>query len=169
MQRAQLPTGRLIALGLITALGVASTNAVAADAPAAKPHVNKLSFVRLYTTPDGGSRFADETMELAPNGAPGLEGVLATSRIGDVKGAFFASLKAGATEDWHPAPRRQFMVCLRGIVELTVSNGEKRRITPGQFVLVEDLSGKGHITHAAGNEDHVALAVPLPDGVLIKK
>jgi hypothetical protein len=61
------------------------------------------------------------------------------------------------------------MVCLRGIAEITAGDGEKRRILPGQFMLLEDTTGKGHITHAVGNEDHVALAFPLPDGVLTKK
>jgi len=28
-------------------------------------------------------------------------------------------------------------------------------------MLLEDTTGKGHITHATGTEDHVALAVPV--------
>jgi len=156
---------RVVALSLIAALGVASSHLVAADQPAATGATSKLSYLRLYPGPDGVSHFVDETLNLAPTGGAGLEGMLAVSRLGDVKGAMFASLKAGATEDWHPAPRRQFMICLRGIVEVTAGDGEKRRITPGQMVLLEDITGKGHITHAAGTEDHVALAVPVPDGV----
>lgn len=128
-----------------------------------------LSFVRLYSTPDGQSHFVDETLHLAPLGGEGLEAELAVHRIGDVQGALFAMLPAGTTEDWHVAPRRQFMICLRGIVEVTAADGEKRRILPGQFVLLEDTTGKGHVTHAAGHEDHVALAIPLPHGVLTRK
>jgi hypothetical protein len=132
--------------------------------------VSHLAFTRLYTTPDGVSHFSKDTLSLAPiPGAQGMEGTLAVSRIGDVKGVVFARLKAGATEDWHVAPRRQFMVCVHGIVEITASDGEKRRLTPGQFMLLEDTSGKGHVTHAVGTEDHVALAVPVPDGVLVRK
>jgi hypothetical protein len=113
---------------------------------------------------------AIETLPLAPvAGGRGMEANLAVNRIGDVKGVLFAQLKAGATEDWHIAPRRQFMVCVRGIVEITASDGQKRRLTPGQFMLLEDTTGKGHITHAAGAEDHVALAVPVPDGVLTRR
>lgn len=126
-------------------------------------HSTKLTYTRLYTGPDGVSHFADETLLLSALGNEGIQAALAVSRIGDVRGATFASLKAGTTEDWHPAPRRQLMVCLRGIVEVTAADGEKRRLTPGQFILLEDTSGKGHITHASGTEDHVALAVPVPD------
>ncbi len=61
------------------------------------------------------------------------------------------------------------MVCLRGLVEITAGDGQKRRIKPGEFMLLEDLTGKGHITHAAGSEDHVALAVPVADGAFTRK
>jgi quercetin dioxygenase-like cupin family protein len=128
-----------------------------------------LSFIRLYTGPDGVSHFVDEKLPLNAVGTEGLEAMLAVHRIGDVKGAQFAMLKAGVTEDWHPAPRRQFMVCLRGLVEVTAGDGEKRRVKPGEFVLVEDTSGKGHITHAVGTEDHVALAVPVADDAFRRK
>jgi hypothetical protein len=138
----------------------------AMTAPAAS---GKLSFVRLYTSADGNSHFSDETVELAPFNAPGAEGHLTAARLGDVKGAMFLALKAGATEPYHIAPRRQIMFCLRGIAEVTAGDGEKRRVLPGQFVLLEDTSGKGHITHSAGKEDHVALAFPLPDDALPRK
>lgn len=158
------------ALSLVAAF--ATTHLLAADTgkPAmTQPASGKLTFVRLYTTPDGNSHFADETIELKPLGTGGIEGQLAASRIGDVKGAMFLALKAGATEPYHIAPRRQFMICLRGIVEVTAGDGEKRRASPGQFILLEDTSGKGHITHAVGTEDHVALAFPIADDVLTKK
>jgi quercetin dioxygenase-like cupin family protein len=161
---------RVAALSLIAALGVASTNNVlAADKPAMTHPTSKVPYIRLYPGPDGVSHFVDEELRLAPIGGSGVEAPLAVNRLGDVKGAMFASLEAGATEDWHPAPRRQFMICLRGIVEVTAGDGEKRRITPGQILLLEDVTGKGHITHAAGTEDHVAIAIPVPDGIPAKK
>ncbi len=154
-----------IVIGLLLLL---QATTLFADSPAAS--AGMLSFTRLYTDANGVSHFANETLPLAPvAGGQGMEANLAVNRIGDVKGVVFAQLKAGATEDWHIAPRRQFMVCVRGIVEITASDGQKRRLTPGQFMLLEDTTGKGHITHAAGTEDHVALAVPVPDGVLPRK
>jgi hypothetical protein len=159
------------ALSLFAALATSSLLAADTGKPAmTQPAATgKLTFVRLYTSADGNSHFRDETIDLAPLGTGGIEGRLAGSRIGDVKGAMFLALKAGATEEYHIAPRRQFMICLRGIVEVTAGDGEKRRALPGQFILLEDTSGKGHITHSVGPEDHVALAFPLPDDVLTKK
>jgi hypothetical protein len=155
---------------LVLTLGAAPTHhALAAEKSAMTSAPNKLTYARLYTGPDGNTHFVDEELPLTMSGSPGAEGSLAVNRLGDVKGAMVASLKAGATEDWHVAPRRQFMFCLRGIVEVTAGDGSKRRVLPGQFVLLEDLTGKGHITHSAGTEDHVALAIPVPEGVPAKK
>jgi hypothetical protein len=161
-------------VGLLLAV---RTTTLFADSPAAPAKssavastTSTVSFTRLYTDANGVSHFSKEVLPLAPvAGGRGMEANLAVNRIGDVKGVAFAQLKAGATEDWHIAPRRQFMVCVRGIVEITASDGQKERMTPGQFMLLEDTTGKGHITHAAGTEDHVALAVPVPDGVLTRK
>jgi hypothetical protein len=130
------------------------------------PATGTLAYVRLYVDASGVSHFADEQLVLTPAGAGGsVEERLFVNRLGDLKGVMFARLKAGSNEDWHVAPRRQFMLCVRGIVEITAADGQKRRMTPGQFMLLEDLSGRGHRTHALGNEDHVALALPVPEGI----
>ena len=137
----------------------------AADLPSSE----KLTFYRLYTSADGNSHFMDDAIELKALNGKGPEADLKAASVGDVKNAMFLALKAGKTEDYHIAPRRQFMLCVRGIVEVIAGDGEKRRILPGQFVLLEDTKGKGHITHSVGPEDHVALAFPLADDVLSRK
>ena len=149
-------------LGLVVLAALTDTVSAADNPPT-------LSFSRLYTGPDGVSHWVDEKLPLASRGTVGLEAQMASAQIGDVKGSFMALLKAGTTEDWHVAPRRQFMVCLRGLVEVTAGDGQVRRLRPGEFALLEDLSGKGHITHSAGKEDHVALALPVPDNAFVRK
>jgi quercetin dioxygenase-like cupin family protein len=160
---------RIAGFAVLAALSLTSFNLAAAEKTAVKPATGTLSFSRLYTGPDGVSHWSDETLQLASRGTEGLEALMATAVIGDVKNSIVAMLKAGSTEDWHPAPRRQFMVCLRGLVEVTAADGQKRQVKPGEFVLLEDTSGKGHITHAAGKEDHVALALPIADGAFVRK
>jgi hypothetical protein len=158
------------AAAVVTMCLAASLLTFAAEKTDMTTAAGKLSYIRLYTGTDGVSHFANEALTLSPvPGGQGMEATLAVNRIGDVKGVLFAQLKAGATEDWHVAPRRQFMVCVHGLVEITAADGQKRRLTPGQLMLLEDTSGKGHMTHAAGTEDHVALAVPVPDGVLTRQ
>ena len=125
----------------------------------------ELSYLRLTPGPDGVSHFTTVALGFVPIGVHGVEAVLGVHRIGDARGVLFARLPAGTTEDWHPAPRRQFMVCVQGSVEVTAGDGETRRITPGGVVLLEDITGQGHRTHAVGPEDHVALAIPVESSV----
>ena len=166
MKRTMSNAVRILSFAAVAAV---SLSTFAADKPAATPATGTLSFSRLYTGPDGLSHWADETLHLASRGTEGIEAMMATAQIGDVKGSFVAMLKSGATEDWHVAPRRQFMVCLRGLVEVTAGDGQVRRLKPGELALLEDLSGKGHITHSAGKDDHVALALPIPDNAFTRK
>lgn len=58
--------------------------------------------------------------------------------------------------------RVQFMFIIQGVVEVDVSDGEKRRFEPGSVVLLEDVTGKGHTTEAVGSMDHISVAVPVP-------
>src|SRR4051794_9484077 len=46
--------------------------------------------------------------------------------------------------DWHPAPRKQYVIHLDGEGIITASDGEVRTIKAGEIMLVEDVNGKGH-------------------------
>ena len=48
--------------------------------------------------------------------------------------------------DWHPAPRRQYIINLDAGVKITASDGESRVIGTGEVILVEDTTGKGHLS-----------------------
>ena len=130
------------------------------------PAMERLAYVRLYADAKGITHFADEQLVLTrADAGDSPEQRLFVNRLGDLKSVMFAKLKAGTNEDWHVAPRRQLMLCVRGMVEITAGDGEKRRVAPGQFMLLEDLTGQGHQTRAVGDEDHVALALPVPEGI----
>jgi len=53
-------------------------------------------------------------------------------------------------------------VHLEGTVEVEASDGERRRFGPGDVVLVEDVSGRGHVTHWVGDGPRLTLFLPLP-------
>jgi hypothetical protein len=96
---------------------------------------------RFYTGDDNRSHFQDleiPTAEIVRNShrsAPlPVDGMLIRESAGD---AHFLEL--------HPAPRRQFILCLTGIVEIELGNGEKRQFGPGEVYLADDLTGEGHI------------------------
>jgi hypothetical protein len=74
-----------------------------------------MNYVRLFAGPDGESHFEEVAVELAPvaqyaKGVP--DAYLSASRA--CSGLTFLSAPTGWVGDWHPAPRRQFMVKLTG-------------------------------------------------------
>jgi hypothetical protein len=70
---------------------------------------------------------------------------------------------AGWFGDWHPAPRRQFMVKLAGETEFVASDGERRRIAPGMVLVLEDTGGKGHQSRVVGPDDDARFVAALAD------
>jgi hypothetical protein len=122
-----------------------------------------LEITRLYSDEQGGSHFADEIipfelMDFAPPAPP-----ISVSSKFNVDGMIVISSPPGWYGDWHPAPRRQLMFCLSGILEVEVTDGEIRRFGPGDVILVEDTTGKGHISRIVGEERAFMVASPLAD------
>ena len=69
---------------------------------------------------------------------------------------------------WHTGPARQFVITLAGNSEVEVSGGVRVAAGPGHINLIEDTTGKGHITRNFGPEDRIVLTIPLADGVVIE-
>jgi quercetin dioxygenase-like cupin family protein len=67
----------------------------------------------------------------------------------------------GPHAGWHTAPRLQYVVVLAGEMEVEVSDGEIRSFRPGDMLLTEDVTGKGHVTRTVGNQPRVMLHIPL--------
>jgi hypothetical protein len=63
--------------------------------------------------------------------------------------------------DWHPAPRRQYIINLDAGVQITASDGESRVIGAGEVILVEDTSGKGHLSKSVGGKLRHSIFVPI--------
>src|SRR5437762_13341622 len=78
-------------------------------------------------------------------------------------GAELHRAPAGRVSDWHTVPRRQYVITLSGHGELEVAGGKKMAVRPGHIELVEDTTGKGHITRVTGTEERVTLQLPLTD------
>ncbi len=97
----------------------------------------------LYVDADGETHFRDLEVEWAEEGPAGK-----MSRRLPASGIIFRQTGADYDLDWHPAPRRQYIINLDAGVRLTASDGESRVIGPGEIVLVEDTTGKGHLSKA---------------------
>jgi hypothetical protein len=79
------------------------------------------------------------------------------------RGISFRRAPAGYVLDWHCAPRRQYSISLSGTAEIEVGDGTVVRLGPGDVVLAEDLTGRGHITRVVGAEPRCYALVPLVD------
>jgi quercetin dioxygenase-like cupin family protein len=62
----------------------------------------------------------------------------------------------------HPAPSQQWVVMLRGVIEVEVSDGTRRRFAPGDLLFVADTTGRGHVTFASGDPAIEALFIRRP-------
>ena len=71
---------------------------------------------------------------------------------------------APSFSDYHQTPRRQYIINLSGLAAFETADGSKRRLSPGDVLIAEDLTGHGHIARSLGEEVRVALAIPLAEG-----
>jgi hypothetical protein len=106
---------------------------------------------RLYTSADGTTHIEQMDIESHPE--------LAT--LQKAVGIQFRSAPAGHFMDWHPAPRRQFVITISGEVEIGLADGSLHRFGPGHVNLAEDVSGTGHTTRVVGDKPRITATIPL--------
>src|SRR6266508_5198765 len=97
----------------------------------------------LYTDASGESHFRDIQVDWVEE-RRGSQ----LSRRFPATGIIFRQVPPAYDLDWHPAPRRQYIINLDAGVQLTASDGETRRIGAGEVILVEDTWGRGHLSKA---------------------
>jgi hypothetical protein len=110
----------------------------------------------LYTDAQGQSHFRDievEWVEESPSGK--------LSRRLPATGIIFRQVQPNYDLDWHPAPRRQYIINLDAGVQITASDGEARIIGAGEVILVEDTTGKGHLSKAVEGKIRHCIFVPV--------
>ena len=111
---------------------------------------------RMYTDTQGKARWEEIDLEKVPQWIEGIDA--ATIRFG--------VRPPGVLEDWHPAPRRQFVIILSGKLEISFEDGSKKVFGPGDARLMEDTTGKGHATMALGDEPCITATIILKDQVV---
>ena len=115
-----------------------------------------MKYTHLYTGTDGESHFEDVEVVLDPHG-----GGSQRSQPMRATGVFFVVNNSSHHVDWHCAPRRQFVITLEGAVEIVASDGTVRRFGPGDIMLADDKTGRGHITRVADPRGRRAVFIPL--------
>lgn len=110
----------------------------------------------LYADANGETHFRDVEVEWKTEGPGGkLSATLPAT------GIIFRQTPGTYDYDWHPAPRRQYIINLDGGVRITASDGEVREIGAGEILLVEDTHGKGHISQAIAGKMRHSVFIPI--------
>jgi len=110
----------------------------------------------LYVDAQGETHFRDieiEWVEERPGGK--------LSKRLPANGIIFRETSGDYDLDWHPAPRRQYILNLDAGVQITASDGESRVIGAGEVLLVEDITGKGHLSKSVGGRMRHSIFVPI--------
>lgn len=117
-----------------------------------------IAVTRIFTAPDGETHAEDINVALARD-----DQFTELSQMAKATGVRFRRQAPHYFEDWHTAPRKQYVITLSGRGEIELSDGKKIPLGPGHILLVEDLTGKGHISRGVGAEERTSLMVPLAD------
>jgi hypothetical protein len=117
-------------------------------------------YTRIVATRDGGSAFEGADLRLTEQSvSAGVPPMLVGGLSAPTQGVVFLRSDEFGSEP-HPAPRRQWVVMLRGAIEVSVTDGSRRRFGPGDLLFVSDTTGLGHVTTACGEPPFEALFVP---------
>jgi hypothetical protein len=118
--------------------------------------------VRIWTDPQGDSRFEDGRIDLAsgPRGDVLSELVAAS-------GISFRETVAGGAFSPHQAPVRQLVLTLSGTLEFRTASGATFLIRPGDVLLAEDTTGTGHSWRLVDDQPWRRAYVVLAPGVTV--
>lgn len=120
--------------------------------------MNVKGYTRIVSNPDGTSAF--EEGEFALGEVPAGDGVapMLVGALADVRGVAYCRFAAFGDEP-HPASDPQWVIVLRGQIEVEVSDGTARQFRAGDLILAADTRGAGHITRVIGDEVVEALGI----------
>lgn len=117
-----------------------------------------MKLTRLYTGDDNQSHF--ELVDISMTKADSEEfGFYSTPE--SVENIIFGRVDSSKTADWHNPPQPQYIVILKGCIEIEVGSGEKMQFKQGDIIRAEDVTGQGHVTRPIGSEERQYMAIPF--------
>ena len=115
----------------------------------------KKKIPRLYTGPDGKSRFEDIELQLE------CKLVIGGKSISVEPAGVTIIENDGHDLDWHSAKHRRFSIVVEGDCEIEAGDGTKRRFRPGDILLVDDTTGQGHYTRTVDGQRRKGIFVSI--------
>lgn len=145
-------------LALFIGSNVIWSNCSAADPPAVRNPIEGILVTRIFTGGDGQTHAEQIRMKMARTDMS-----TEVSELVKAPNVHFRRQAPNFVEDWHNAPRRQYVITLSGRGEIELSDGQRIALYPGRIVLLEDLTGKGHISRGVGSEDRISVLIPIAE------
>ncbi len=118
-----------------------------------------MKYVRLHADKNGNTHFEDAMLQLDEADYRPPAPLTYVSHAYQTDGVQFIRLPSGWAAESVQVPKKQFVICLKGHLEVTASDGKTRNFGPGDTVLMEDIDGKGH---RARVKDEECLAAVIP-------
>jgi hypothetical protein len=92
--------------------------------------------IHITTGPDGESHIKEMPFDFTEGGSR-----TDPQKSGSVQ---FVLRPEGSFIDFHPAPRKQYVLYLTASVEIGLGDGSTITMEPGDALLAEDITGHGH-------------------------
>lgn len=120
--------------------------------------------VCIYAEADGGSRLVDLEIPLtrkviAKDGTAHWEGIAPASIWGIATG------DPNHCTDWHPCGMAGLSITLEGDWEIEATDGTRRRLGPGDVLVMLDTTGTGHRSWPGGDSRCLTMGVGFGEGV----
>jgi hypothetical protein len=118
----------------------------------------EVAVTRIFTGVDGKTHAEEIEVPLTEAGP-----LTEVSEMSKASGVQFRRQRPHYFEDWHTAPRKQYVITLSGQGEIELSDGHKVHLGPGSILLADDLTGQGHISRGVGSEDRISVVIPVAE------
>ena len=125
--------------------------------------VESVAFARVAMNAQNETYFADGEAKFELKDYAPPAGLIGVTAMQPAKSLVVTTADGNWHGDWHPAPRKQYVFILGGAIEIKVADGEVRRFSIGDIVLLEDTAGKGHDTQVVSQEPALFAIVAVPD------
>jgi hypothetical protein len=123
-------------------------------------YADTLQVAKLYSDATDVTHFEDQSIDWLPYDT--ADGILAATDLFPADQIGFLRINRNYRSDWHPAPKKQYVMVLTGVLEVEAGDGERRVFHPGSVLLVADTEGRGHRTNSIGETDALLVWVPIP-------
>jgi hypothetical protein len=120
-----------------------------------------MKYVRLHADKNGNTHFEDAVLKLDEYDYRPPAPLVFVSHAYQTDGVQFIRLPSGWAADAIQIPKKQFLICLTGHIEVTASDGKTRTFSPGDTILMEDADSKGHRTRVKGSGEFNAAIIPV--------